>query len=68
MDELIRVMLKIQNREQLEVRYQNHFLSGKWKGHQECHVRPNWILVYKVDDETKTIVFVRTGSHSDFFS
>jgi len=45
--------------------YKDHTLTGNWKGHRECHVEPNWLLIYLYfDDEVR---FVRTGTHSDLF-
>jgi mRNA interferase YafQ len=45
----------------------DHELSGKWKNHRECHIQPDWLLIYFVNKNTNTIHFVRTGSHSDLF-
>jgi mRNA interferase YafQ len=42
-----------------------HNLSGDWSGYRECHIQPDWLLIYTVDDETVT--FYRTGTHSDLF-
>ncbi len=51
--------------EALDERYRNHKLSGNFKGHWECHLEPDWLLIYKFDGEW--IVFERTGTHSDLF-
>lgn len=43
----------------------DHALSGDWINHQECHIQPDWLLIYRV--EGKELVLYRTGSHSDLF-
>ncbi len=53
------------NLEPLDIRYRDHKLTGNFKDHRECHLEPDWLLIYKIDDEK--IVFERTGSHSDLF-
>ena len=58
---------KISNREVLEPRYCDHELSGIYKGLRECHIKPDWLLIYLVDDENQAIILVNTGSHSDLF-
>lgn len=45
--------------------YQDHALVGNYKGRRECHIEPNWLLIYKIDKND--IIFERTGSHSDLF-
>lgn len=51
--------------EPLPEEYKDHSLSGKWKGHRECHIKPDWLLVYKVLNNTLVLSLVRTGTHSD---
>ncbi len=43
----------------------DHALTGNYVGHRECHLSPDWLLIYKVEDET--LILVRTGSHSELF-
>jgi len=45
----------------------NHPLQGEWKDSLECHVQGDWVLVYEIDREARTVTFQRTGSHSDLF-
>ena len=45
--------------------YKDHPLSGDWKHHRDCHVEPDWLLIYKVDGDD--LYLVRTGTHSDLF-
>ena len=47
----------------LEEKYRDHSLSGIWMGSRDCHVEPDWILVYRVN--TESLFLERTGSHSD---
>jgi mRNA interferase YafQ len=63
------MLLLIANDSQLGPEWLDHPLSGDWKGHRECHIGGDFLLTYKVDDDTKhgLIVFVRTGTHADLF-
>lgn len=46
----------------------DHALSGNWIGHRECHIQPDWLLVYRIiDDEVLVLTLSRTGIHSDLF-
>ncbi len=45
----------------------DHTLSGNWAGHRECHILPDWLLVYRIDDDVLVLTLSRTGSHSDLF-
>ncbi len=49
----------------LEARHREHALAGGWKGWRECHVEPDWLLIYKATEEE--LILARTGSHSDLF-
>ena len=51
--------------EPLDVPYRDHKLIGNWQRRRECHIEPDWLLIYKL--ESDRIVFERTGSHSDLF-
>jgi len=55
----------IANGEGLEDRHRDHALSGNWAGSRDCHIEPDWILIYRVDAES--LFLERTGSHSDLF-
>ena len=48
-------------------RYCDHPLTGKWKGVRECHIQPDWLLIYRKDKATITLVLLETGSHADLF-
>lgn len=45
----------------------DHALSGNWVGHRECHVLPDWLLIYCIDNDVLVLTLSRTGSHSDLF-
>jgi len=52
----------------LDPKYRNHTLSGSWSGYQECHIQPDWLLVYRIEQENLILSLSRTGSHSDLFN
>lgn len=49
----------------LEYIFQDHALTGEYKGTRECHIKPDWLLIYELTDEE--LVLIRTGTHSDLF-
>ncbi len=51
----------------LDERYRDHGLTGNFAGFRECHIKPDWLLVYLVEDDVLTLTLVDTGSHSDIF-
>ena len=54
--------------EALPVANRDHNLTGNYAGHRECHIEPDWLLIYRVNESGKIIELVRTGSHSELFS
>ena len=66
-DKLIEVMGMIIREEPLPPERRNHPLRGKWEGALECHIGPNWLLIYEIDPAAREVTFHRTGSHSDLF-
>lgn len=48
--------------------YDDHPLSGNWKGHRELHLEPDWILVYYIAEDILVLSLVRNGTHSDIFN
>jgi len=48
--------------------YKEHPLQNNFKGHLDCHIEPDWLLIFKRDTNEKLITLVRTGTHSDIFS
>jgi len=65
--EIEAVMTKLMAGEALPAKYRAHRLSGDYAECEECHIRPDWLLIYIRDDETMRLEFVRTGTHSDLF-
>ena len=61
------VVDKLRRGKQLEDKYCNHSLSGKFKGFYECHIKPDWLLIYLIENDILTLTLVDTGSHSDIF-
>lgn len=59
------IISKLINEERLESKYKDHKLSGNYEGRRECHIEPDWLLIYKLQKEK--IIFERTGTHSDLF-
>ncbi len=59
------VLKKLIDEEQLDARYKDHKLIGNLKDRRECHIEPDWLLIYKKN--SGEIVFERTGTHSDLF-
>jgi mRNA interferase YafQ len=59
------VVLKLLAGEVLEQRYRDHLLVGNFANRRECHLEPDWLLIYRFQDEK--VIFERTGSHADLF-
>lgn len=53
--------------ESLPDKNKDHALSGNWIGHRECHILPDWLLIYRIEDDVLVLTLTRTGSHSDLF-
>ena len=53
-------------RKPLPPKYRDHALRGNWIGYRECHIEPDWLLIYFINGKELTLVLSRTGSHSDF--
>lgn len=55
------------NEQPLPEKYKDHSLAGDWKGFRECHIQPDWLLIYKIQNNALVLTLSRTGSHSDLF-
>ncbi len=66
-EKLKTVMRQLVDQQPLERRYHDHALTGNLRGHRDCHIEPDWILIYRIDRDAQEITFVRTGSHADLF-
>ena len=51
--------------EQLPAQYVDHPMKGKFKGYRDCHIQPDWVLIYKLEKNELKLLLTRTGSHSD---
>ena len=63
------IVKELMNDHPLEVKHRDHALSGAYAGASECHIEPDWLLIYNRDGPvaTGTLKLIRTGSHSDLF-
>ena len=61
------VVEKLANEEVLPAKYRNHQLIGNYVGYMECHIRPDWLLIYKIEKNKLILTLSRTGTHSDLF-
>ena len=64
LEKVITVLAKGQ---ELPERNRDHALNGNWIGHRECHVQPDWLLVYRVEEDVLVLTLTRTGTRSDLF-
>lgn len=64
LDDVIR---KLANGKQLPAKNKDHALSGNWSGYRECHIQPDWLLVYRIESNLLVLTLTRTGTHSDLF-
>lgn len=61
------VILMLIQENVLPPKYKDHLLLGNYKGFRECHILPDWLLIYSIDNSLKILRLVRTGTHSDLF-
>lgn len=61
------VVEKLASGETLDEKYRDHILSGEYKGLRECHITPDWLLIYQILDNELILYLSRTGTHSDLF-
>ena len=64
-EKIKKIIKNLINEERLDAKYKDHKLIGNYKGRRECHIEPDWLLIYKIEDSE--IIFERTGTHSDLF-
>ena len=65
LDEAINILL---HGSKLPEKYKDYNLKGKWTGFHECHIKPDWLLLYLIDDDILVLTLVDTGSHADIFN
>ena len=63
------LIVQLQHEQTLHPKHRDHGLTGDWNGYRECHITPDWLLIYKIikDDCVRLLRLARTGSHSDLF-
>ncbi len=66
MTKLKEVITKLTNEILLDSKYKDHKLTGDYRDHRECHIEPDWLLIYRI--KGREIFFERTGTHSDLFN
>ncbi|MBR1514236.1 MAG: type II toxin-antitoxin system YafQ family toxin [Bacteroidales bacterium] len=66
-ERLNEVVLKLASQEALPEKYKDHWLSGKYAGCRECHIQPDWLLIYRIDNGKLVLYLLDTGTHSDLF-
>ena len=58
----------LQRGEELDKKYRDHELKGKYKNFRECHIQPDWLLIYLIENDILTLTLVDTGTHADLFN
>ena len=64
---LLKVINMLANKEPLPLIFKDHSLNDEYSNFRECHIKPNWLLIYYIDDEELELFLFRTGNHSDLF-
>ena len=67
LDKLFSVIEVLARGETLPPQYRDHDLSGNYKGTRECHVEPDWLLIYEIQDNILVLMLYRLGTHSELF-
>lgn len=65
---LEKVITMLQNDIPLEEKYRDHELKGEYRGFRECHIQPDWLLIYLKENDVLTLTLVDTGTHADLFN
>lgn len=61
------VVSMLANNETLTEKYRDYSLNGRYSGFRECHITPDWLLIYRMDNSKLILILTRTGTHSDLF-
>ena len=67
LDKLFEVVEVLANGGTLDAKYRDHDLSGNYTGTRECHIEPDWLLVYEIREKVLVLMLNRLGTHSDLF-
>lgn len=65
---LDKVITMLQNDIPLEEKYRDYELKGKYQGFRECHIQPDWVLIYLKENDVLTLTLVDAGTHADLFN
>lgn len=66
-EKLQAVVAKLANGEPLPPANRDHALTGNWANHRECHIAPDWLLIYQIKESVLALELTRTGTHADLF-
>lgn len=66
-EKLFNVVEQLASGDPLDAKYKEHNLTGNYKGCRECHIEPDWLLVYEIFNNTLVLMLYRIGSHSELF-
>lgn len=67
LEKLKYVVNELANQRPLDEKYRDHELTGNYRNFRECHIEPDWLLIYRIEKGELTLTLVRTGTHSDLF-
>ena len=67
LEKMYSVIEKLANGEALEAKFRDHDLTGNYKGCRECHIEPDWLLIYEIIGDVLVLMLYRLGSHSELF-
>lgn len=67
LDKLFAVIELLANGKTLDTKYKDHNLTGNYKGTRECHIEPDWLLIYEIQNKVLVLMVYRLGSHSELF-
>lgn len=67
LDKLFEVINILAKEEKLGTKFKDHDLSGNYKGTRECHIEPDWLLIYEIDNNALILMLYRLGTHSELF-
>jgi mRNA interferase YafQ len=61
------IITLVATKQSLPAKHKPHKLTGNYKDFWECHIQPDWLLIWQIKEETNTLILVRTGTHADLF-
>jgi mRNA interferase YafQ len=67
-DTLKQIISSLLEQKMLDKKLKDHALKGNWQGYRECHIKPDWLLVYRVDEEKAVLNLARLGTHNQIFN